>query len=455
MCYISVSSIQESDRLWLCSPAGCAILNLAFVCGGGEGCARAVHGQARICGAADGPSVQQGSSGQASQAPVRHRVLTKLEREASRRLLRQATAANNAQVKGHCLMVMQMLTRREVLKSHSTWQLMTKHAMWMALEYRRSLDGLHTRTGEVTAPVTLLEATAAAEIDDGRASDCSDGEARDDIADMLNEDGDGGTDPEELTASTVNVKVRRRNDTYYDDYLHRGAEEDNGTGQCRRTPFGDINYYEYGMYVRVVPGSPWNQLQNQYAFDQHHTKFESHVQQLRKSPAVPYVHGFTMPTKAKDPETNACFKQILLRPHRCHGQTIVWHVMRRATSAISGWCGWHCVTSTAFLKEMPLADRGVSRNMRQWRAFESLQFSLAQSADTKIHASRRYPVLADVALLRSWCLRGANPFGFVHRRVVPLLCNVLPPDSIWTVLRFAGHLRDDDGCVVGIANTAE
>ena len=93
--------------------------------------------------------------------------------------------------------------------------------------------------------------------------------------------------------------------------------------------------------------------------------------------------------------------------------------------------------------------------LRQWRALEALQLSLAQPADRKIHASRRYPVLADVALLRFWCLRGANQFGFVHRRVVPLLCNVLPPDSIWTVLRFAGHLRDDDGCVVGIANTAE
>ena len=46
------------------------------------------------------------------------------------------------------------------------------------------------------------------------------------------------------------------------------------------------------------------------------------------------------------------------------GQTIVWHAMHRATSAISGWCGWHCVTSTAFLKKMPLADRGVSRRRR-------------------------------------------------------------------------------------------
>eukprot|EP00973_Karenia_brevis_P030288 4176188-Karenia_brevis.AAC.1 len=41
--------------------------------------------------------------------------LTKLEDEARRRLRRQATAANQAIAKGNCLMVMQMLTGREVL----------------------------------------------------------------------------------------------------------------------------------------------------------------------------------------------------------------------------------------------------------------------------------------------------------------------------------------------------
>ena len=40
---------------------------------------------------------------------------------------------------------------------------------------------------------------------------------------------------------------------------------------------------------------------------------------MRRSPAVPYVHGFTMPTKAKDADTNAMFKQVLLRPHCCRG----------------------------------------------------------------------------------------------------------------------------------------
>ena len=51
------------------------------------------------------------------QAPGRRRPLTKLEDEARRRLIRQASAANQAIVKGNCLMVMQMLTGREALRT--------------------------------------------------------------------------------------------------------------------------------------------------------------------------------------------------------------------------------------------------------------------------------------------------------------------------------------------------
>ena len=62
-----------------------------------------------------------------STMSTKRRALTKLENEARRRLIRQATAANQAIVKGNCLMVMQMLTGREVLRTHFPWQLMMKH----------------------------------------------------------------------------------------------------------------------------------------------------------------------------------------------------------------------------------------------------------------------------------------------------------------------------------------
>ena len=101
-------------------------------------------------------------------ALAKRRVMTPLEREASRRLIRLATAAHGAQVKGNCLMAMQMLTRREVIRSHRPWQLMMKHPVWMAFEHRRQQDGLLGGAAAGSMPVTLLEATDAR---DGEACD--------------------------------------------------------------------------------------------------------------------------------------------------------------------------------------------------------------------------------------------------------------------------------------------
>ena len=42
-------------------------------------------------------------------------------------------------------MVMQMLTRRGVLRTHFTWQLMLKHGMWMAFQHRREQQGFDER----------------------------------------------------------------------------------------------------------------------------------------------------------------------------------------------------------------------------------------------------------------------------------------------------------------------
>ena len=78
-----------------------------------------------------------------------------------------------------------------------------------------------------------------------------------------------------------------------------------------------MGLYDYGVHVRVVPGDPFNLRPGQYAFAVHHAKFYTYVQELREMPVVPYVQGFTMPTKEKDPETNACCKQVLLRPQIC------------------------------------------------------------------------------------------------------------------------------------------
>ena len=101
------------------------------------------------------------------------RRLTPLEKEAIRRLLRQVTAANQATVKGNCLMAMQLLTGREALRSHFPWRLMTKHAMWMAFEHRRQLQGFDERVPDGDVVLNAAEGGAGSD-DESSASALSD-----------------------------------------------------------------------------------------------------------------------------------------------------------------------------------------------------------------------------------------------------------------------------------------
>ena len=155
---------------------------------------------------------------------------------------------------------------------------------------------------------------------------------------------------------------------------------------------------------------------NQYAFAEHHSKFETHVQELRKGPAVPFIHGFTMPTKVKDEETNACFKQLLLRPHRCRGPA---HCLK--VDATADFCACRVVRRQRVdAHGVPEEDERCKPRyervrtytyIRPWRIFEAQQLSLAEAADEKIHRARKYPVLSDITLLRSWWLPGASEGG--------------------------------------------
>ena len=100
-------------------------------------------------------------------------------------------------------------------------------------------------------------------------------------------------------------------------------------------------------------------------------------------------------------------------------------------------------------------DRYVFSYVPQWRHFEAQQRVLAEKADAKIHAARKYPILLDVTALRSWWLPGAKQGGVVHCEVVPALRQVLPLGCVWRALRFAGEIRDATGGVVAIANSSE
>ena len=44
-----------------------------------------------------------------------------------------------------------------------------------------------------------------------------------------------------------------------------------------------MSLYDYAMFVRIVDGDPWDLKANQYAFEEHHAKFDMFVQELRPS----------------------------------------------------------------------------------------------------------------------------------------------------------------------------
>ena len=437
---------------------------------------------AKAAALADQLGVKNSQSAEASVAgsdgKVR-RVPTKLEDEARRRLLRQASAANKAVVKGNCLMAMQLLTGREVLRSHYPWQLLMKHSMWMALQHRRERQGFDERAPDDDL-VTLDAAEASSSQGEGDASGDSPCVSESSLSDVEDDDlvadshgagvhaSAGGRDAEAqalaasspaadsarcVSAATAldeahavqgspdeptvedslmapaeppaashgsltiskqgqdppagGSKVRLRNDTFYDDYLHRGDVEEGEFAVLFDTPLRHMAFYDYGMYVKVVSGDPVNLLPNQYPFATHHAKYHDYVQELRQHVVIRYICGFTMPTKESDAETNACFKQVLLRPHHCRGPAHCKKVGH--TASFCECCSSGSQSDVAFSFAQP------------WRRFHAEQLSLAQAADELVLGSRKLPTLNDTTALRQWWHENALRGGFVHEKILPLL----------------------------------
>ncbi len=494
---------------------------------------------AEMSGEPSGKAVQ-------AQAPTvnKGRQLSKLQDEARRRLIRLATAANQAIVKGSCLMVMQMLSGREVLRSHFPWQLMMKHSMWMALQHRRELQGFDEREPQEDVGLSLVEGDVAEE-----ETEAEDVESQGPEASMESDSTGSGeegvkaagdvsteppvvidpgvvigggpstletapSDPSVQGASSaagnavrgecqetvkdmaeVKVKLRVRSDTFYDDYLHRGDCEPGSGGTLRDTPLRNMSLYCYAMFVRIVEGDPEDLGPNQYAFSGHHSKKNDYVQELRPSPSVPFIHGFTMPTVTKDAETNACFKQVLLRPHHCSGS----HQCRRVDFT-RGFCQ-ECRSSRSRREAtgQVVTDAATDHVVKEvistwsfvppWTHYHAQQLLLAQRADRLLEKSCKIAVLPDITSLRQWWLPTAVRHSIVQDTLVPWLMGLkrhdtdsalrgtwcrrdlsahfmqesarpcwrarLPESLAWLVLRFAGHVVQDDGSVLGIANTNE
>ena len=201
------------------------------------------------------------------------RGLTQEQREARRRLCRLWTSANHAVMHGFCLMSLQLLAGREVLRTHVFWRIMLKRVLWGVFEQMRR----NTQKCD-----SALESETVVPVDD----------------------------------LDLGMNVCDRSDTrttsFYEDYLHRGTEE----------PLASMNLYVYSMHVSSVPvqaGPKFAHGESEYVA--HYVKAKSHVQVLHEAPRIPYLHGISMPTKQKDPEMWAAVHLALLRKHACCSET--------------------------------------------------------------------------------------------------------------------------------------
>ena len=141
---------------------------------------------------------------------------------------------------------------------------------------------------------------------------------------------------------------------------------------------------------------------------EHCGKHAAYVQQLRYAPMVPHISGFTMPTMLKDAETNACFKQVLLRPHGCPG---------------SGCCRKFDFTSEFCAPCSASGKRGMWSFCLPWRLFHAQQLSLAQTADKQLFG------VASKA--------GSGKWPVLHDCTIPHACAVGTSQALCSLVRFA------------------
>ena len=103
--------------------------------------------------------------------------------------------------------------------------------------------------------------------------------------------------------------LQASNDAFLDDWFHRGSA------------LGWMCHYVYAMYVKVVPRTEEFQCDRVIPFVSHYKKHTGFVQVLEASPRVPYMVGFTMPSRHGDAATNALYHLCLMKPgSMCRGQ---------------------------------------------------------------------------------------------------------------------------------------
>ena len=217
--------------------------------------------------------------------------------------------------------------------------------------------------------------------------------------------------------ATNRVGLQASNEAFYDDWLHRGQAE----------TLRNMCHYLYGMYVRPKSRTAAASMQRPcFEFDPHYRKAKSFVQELLYSPEVPYLHGFTVPSKDQDMATNSLAHLVLFRPTRCPGDGCCRDAAAPSLVYIGeALCTGSSAKSSSVLHGVtkPSPGRSVTRGRRrfveQWRAYEAHLQSLAERADIKIHRARKLAALTDITSEREWWCPGAEKvlwcsYGYCH-----------------------------------------
>lgn len=371
----------------------------------------------------------------------------KREEKVRRILIRLWSSANYAYLKGSCLQLLQLLTRRECFRTHKYWQVLTKRLIWAGHEALRRSETRVQEEGDWVDDVALT-----------------------------------GLEVERIEGQ---YSVQVSNDAFLDDWYHRGEEL---LWMC---------HYIYAMYVKIIPWTDAERCCTVIPFVPHYKKAQTFAQVLEVSPRVPYMVGFTMPTRTGDQATNALYHLCLMKPSKlCKGNC-------GDVEHLSG----HVLSHVVSKDKMPLMGftvparqgrrkRGADRLKEAWKAFEALQLTRAERGWTKLRKERRVAVLDDVAIYRQWFLPAAVRYtmvqswllpwlqgGFRHiytwfwkqKQATPMMGNprythasflakhpsglaLLPglPFSVSVrILRLTGHVRADDGSNLIIADSVE
>ncbi|CAL1153389.1 unnamed protein product [Cladocopium goreaui] len=345
------------------------------------------------------------------------RGLTAEQREARRRLCRLWTSANHAVMHGFCLMSLQLMTGREVLRTHIFWRIMMKRVLWGVFEEMR-------RNAEKLADSFELQTTAAVE------------------------------DIELPPAGTQAADTRAT--SFYEDYLHRGIAE----------PLASMNLYVYAVHVSAVPLQEAGKFDHgEFDFSEHYVKAKTHVQVLHAAPRIPYLHGISMPTKQKDPDMWAAVHIALLRKHCCEDENVCGQAS--AVRHIHIFPGKSRVRVVS-----PGNDARIVRDstgvLAEWKATEARVQCLADRADVvDVTALRQYKVPGTVencdvleSLLKMFTEsnRPKTRRTWKQGRRKRTVCSTVPLVSeriLGNIFDYVGHLTTEDGEAVLLGNSPE